>query len=144
MVLGEEGDKSDHTGLDFALAYLVWCHSLIEWVHHDEKVEKQVLGRMLKDQFGDWEIVRDVANRCRHLDLTHSPSDKNWSANRSWYGWETAAGGEVNGRWVLFHKDKMWELSNLVFMAHEAWETVLSELGLNPSINFDQFGQPAC
>jgi hypothetical protein len=52
---------------DFALSYFVWCHSLREWLIEGQIIKQEAL-EILK-QYPEWQICRDIANRCRHYDF---------------------------------------------------------------------------
>ncbi len=64
--------------LDFSLAYFVWCHSLREWLIKDQAASQSVIDSALK-AYPEWRIVRDLANRSRHLVITQNPADAEWA-----------------------------------------------------------------
>ena len=69
--------------VDLALSYFVWCHSLREWLVRGKVMDAKVLDENL-GRYPQWKICRDIANRCRHYDLTTNPSDKHWSIGREY------------------------------------------------------------
>lgn len=72
-----------HDALDFTLAYFVWCHSLRDWLIKDGALTKEEVNiQLAKD--ATWNIVRDLANRSKHLIITQSPTDAEWSVSREY------------------------------------------------------------
>ncbi len=113
-----------HVVFDFALAYFVWCHSLREWVINDGAMPKDKLDVELQ-QYDVWPVVRDIANRSRHLDLKFNPKDKDWSMKR-----EFDMFGEMTGR-TRRHILNLWsgqdhyKVDELVNRSFDMWSSIL-------------------
>ena len=115
-------------GMDFALAFVVWAHSLREWLINDEAVDQAELDKRLQ-QYETWKMCRDLANRTRHLDLKTRPKDKYWSINRSFGPNSDQLEGTREYRWCLTYDGQTLEVLNAIYAIRSMWDDVLIELG---------------
>ena len=118
-----------HTAMDFALAYFVWSHSLREWLIKDGALNKEALDVKLQ-QNPTWRIVRDLANRSRHLVITQSPSDAEWSVAREYDNFAVWIEGRERHHVNLFFDGQKHRLVDVVHSAGRMWQKVLSDAGL--------------
>lgn len=120
-----------HEALDFALAYFVWCHSLRDWLIKDGAISKNELDDSLK-QHPEWKIVRDLANRSRHLVLTQSPTDGEWAVFREYEPFALQVEGRERHHLNLLFDGEKHRVSDLVSRSSRMWDDVLFRGGLLP------------
>lgn len=63
--------------IDFANAFFVWAHSARDWVINSNSVSQQALDTEL-NQHSQWVMVRDLANKIKHKEITRNPLDADW------------------------------------------------------------------
>ena len=118
-----------HDALDYSLAYFVWCHSLREWLIKDGATTQGKIDRVLM-VYPEWKIIRDLANRSRHLILTQKPTDADWSVFREYDPFAPAIEGRERHHVNLFFGGRKYRLLNLVRDAGSMWEQVLVDMEL--------------
>jgi hypothetical protein len=64
---------------DFAYAYFFWAHSLRDWLINSGSIDKSKLDAILSNR-NEWKMVRDIANKNKHKEITRNPTDPNWSS----------------------------------------------------------------
>lgn len=118
-----------HEALDFTLAYFVWCHSLREWLIQDNAIG----GSLLDDELSrhpEWKIVRDLANRTRHLEITRNPTDAGWLVFREYDPFAPEIEQRERHCLVLLFGGERFQLVDLVGQSGRMWLEVLTKLGL--------------
>jgi hypothetical protein len=123
--------------VDFALSYFVWCHSLREWLIEGAAIEAKALDQNLA-RYPEWKICRDIANRCRHYDLTKNPSDKHWSMGREYDPFANPRNRLPREKWFLIFGEEKHELASVVSSTFKMWTDILPAYSLNPQID-DRF-----
>lgn len=111
--------------LDYALAYFVWCHSLREWLIKDGAFPKHELDDCLR-RHPEWKIVRDLANRSRHLVLIQNPTDKDWAVFREYDHFASQLEGREKHHMNLFFNGQRHRLIDIILASSLMWEQVLS------------------
>lgn len=119
--------SSFHDAIDFTLAYFLWSHSFLEWLHESGEAEKAELSKKLK-QYRVWPLCRDIANRVRHFDLRHNPTDKNWSAYREYLPFESQITGEERHVANVIFDGRKWDLSDAILESAKMWKEVVRDL----------------
>jgi hypothetical protein len=133
-----EADFQD--AIDFSLAYFLWCHSLFEWLHEDGAMDKSELSHQL-DGYVVWPLCRDVANRVRHFDLRHRPTDKDWAVYREYLPFEShVSEKEIHAANLVFDGRK-WLLAETISEASKMWKEILHDLLMDKSVG--GFSPPA-
>lgn len=133
-VLSNLQNAEFHDALDFALAYFIWSHSLLEWLVKDDVVSKNKLDTCLeanKDWKTYWPIVRDLANRSRHMVIDRDPKDADWFVLREYDVFAVHVEGRERHHMVLFHDKQKYRLLDVVTASGAMWRHVLSDLGLS-------------
>ncbi|MGV2017192.1 hypothetical protein [Agrobacterium sp. 22-223-1] len=116
-----------HDAIDFSLTYFVWCHSLAEWLHEDGALDKAILFEKLT-RYPVWPLCRDIANRVRHFELRHRPTDKDWSAYREYQPFESqVTGKERHVANIMFHGRK-WCIIEAISDASKMWDEIIHDL----------------
>ena len=115
--------------LDFSLAYFVWSHSLREWLIKDNAVGQQVIDTALS-AYPEWKILRDLANRSRHLVITQNPTDPDWAVFRVYDPFAPHLEGRERHHLNLFFDGRQHRVAELVHTTNQMWESVLLELKL--------------
>jgi hypothetical protein len=115
--------------LDFSLAYFVWCHSLREWLIKDNAVGQDVIDSALS-AYLEWKIVRDLANRSRHLVITQNPTDPDWAVFREYDPFAPHLEGRERHHVVLLFEGRQHRVTELVRTTGQMWECVLVKLEL--------------
>ncbi len=118
-----------HEALDYSLAYFVWCHSLREWIIKDKAMSLSTVEDALK-VYPEWKIVRDLANRSRHLVITQKPTDAEWSVFREYDPFAPTIEGRERVYVNLFFNSRKYRLVELVGKAGRMWDRVLADAGL--------------
>ncbi|PIE12174.1 MAG: hypothetical protein CSA70_10545 [Rhodobacterales bacterium] len=127
--LNDLSNTEFHEALDFALAYFVWCHSLRDWLLKDGALKRDDLDAQLAS-YPQWSIVRDVANRSKHLKITMKSKDAEWSMSREYDPLAVVIEGRERCHLNLFFDGKKHRLSEVVGLAGEMWRKILSDEGL--------------
>ena len=120
--------------VDFALSYFVWCHSLREWLVRGKVMDAKVLDENL-GRYPQWKICRDIANRCRHYDLTTNSSDKHWSIGREYDPFANPENRLPCEKWFLIFGEEKLELGSVFRTTFDMWTDILSAFNLNPLID---------
>ena len=122
-------DTDFHDALDVALAYFVWSHSLRDWLLKDGVVNENILNDCLGKEPA-WPIVRDLANRSRHLKLTRNPTDADWAVLREYVPLSKNLKEREKHRIILIYDGKKHRLLEVVGAAGTISRRVLSDVGL--------------
>jgi len=120
-------------GVDFALAFFIWAHSLREWLINDKAINQDKLDSILR-KHDTWSMCRDLANRSRHFDLKHRPRDKNWSLQFSFEPLPEQMPGIQKYRWIIFYDGECFGVFQLIRDIRVMWDEVLAETGLADTI----------
>jgi hypothetical protein len=83
LALADLPNTQFHDALDVALAYFVWCHSMRDWLIKDNAMTRNEVDSQLSNH-ATWKIVRDLANRSKHLKITCNPADAEWAVSREY------------------------------------------------------------
>lgn len=113
--------------IDFSLAYFLWCHSLLEWLHEDGAMDKLELTPQL-NSYAVWPLCRDIANRVRHFDLRNKPTDKDWVAYREYLPFESHIEGRAKHVANLMFDRRKWRIADAISEASKMWKTILHDL----------------
>ena len=99
------GSNRDRDELEFYLCFFVQCHSLRDWMIHNNAASKSVIQDAVA---GDeaMKICRDICNRFKHLNIGNPSVDARWSIRRSFlppdnYELVVVANGDVHALWSL-------------------------------------------
>lgn len=112
---------------DFVLAYFVWCHSLRDWLIKSQVIQRTKLDHLL-DLYPCWKPCRDIANRCRHFELTINPVDKYWSMRREYDVWAKADGRSEQHRILIFFDGRIFLAKDLVNQCFEMWSDITGSI----------------
>ncbi|CAD5277249.1 conserved hypothetical protein [Bosea sp. 62] len=118
-----------NTALDYALAYFIWSHSLREWLIGDGIFLKDELDLALR-RYPEWRIVRDLANRSKHLILTQNPTDGDWVVFREYDHFAPQVEGRERHHLNLYFDGKKYLLLDVISSTRSMWEKILSDKGL--------------
>jgi len=118
-----------HEALDSSLAYFVWCHSLRDWLIKDEAISKSAIDDALK-AYPEWKIVRDLANRSRHLMITQKPTDADWTVSREYDPFAPTIEGRERHHVNLFFNGHKYRLADLIIKTCDMWGKVLDDSSL--------------
>ena len=117
-------DVDFHEALDLTLAYFVWCHSVRDWLIKD----CAVTSRWLDDQllaYPVWKIVRDIANRSKHLRITRNPTDADWVISREYDHFAILIEGRERHHMILYFNGKKERVSDVVRRAARMWDEIV-------------------
>jgi hypothetical protein len=110
--------------LDTTLVYFVWCHSLRDWIIKDRIPERDEVTAAMRNSV-TWKIIRDLANRTKHFEISQSPTDKDWAVFRELEVFEKhPRGGDKETAFLLFDGKKV-QLATVVDDAAKLWDMVL-------------------
>jgi hypothetical protein len=115
--------------VDFVLAYFLWAHSLREWLIETGAAQKAGLDQLLSER-SEWPMCRDLANRSRHYQLKHSPTDENWLLSRRIDLNAMLAGNSEHQFWYVLHAGQYMEIPDCVNAIAQLWEDILDQFGL--------------
>ncbi|MDX3973488.1 hypothetical protein [Shinella sp.] len=115
-----------HDAADTVLAYFVWCHSFRDWLLQTKAIDRQTLDSKLSN-YPDWKVCRDIANRCRHYELTHNPSDKYWSMAREYDFWASVEKRPEKHLLFLVFGDQKLSVTDVIHSTFKMWNEVLEE-----------------
>ena len=124
--LNTAGPDDVHDVCDFLLAYFVWCHSFREWLIETDSIKQTDLDIQLS-KYPEWKICRDIANRCRHYDLIHNPTDKHWSMGREYDIWAKVENRPERLIVFLVFNGEKHNISDLVHSAFRMWQEILNQ-----------------
>ncbi len=113
-----------YEALDYSLAFFVWSHSLREWLIKDQALSQSTIDTALK-AYPEWRVVRDLANRSRHLVITQKPTDSEWAVFREYDPFAPAIEGRERHHVNLFFNGQKWRLSDLIVKSGRMWHQVL-------------------
>jgi hypothetical protein len=116
-----------HEAIDFSLTYFLWCHSLFEWLHEDGAMDKAELSEKL-NRYPVWPLCRDIANRVRHFDLRHRPTDKDWSAFREYLPFESQIAGKERHVANIMFSGRKWRIAEAISEASKMWDEIIHDL----------------
>ena len=115
--------------VDFALAYFIWAHSFREWLLESGALPKDALDSYLSTK-GEWNLCRDLANRCRHYDLTRSPKDNDFVISYRIDIGAAIAGAKNQIIPGVFHNGLYLEFTQAIGQISLMWEGVIDNFGL--------------
>lgn len=127
LALDDHEGYSFNDANDFVLTYFVWCHSMREWLINSQTMSRQKLDFELH-QFVEWEMCRDIANRCRHFELKRKPRDKDWSITREYDIWAELDNRPMRHKLHLVSDDRIIDVRELVCRTFEIWEELLQKI----------------
>ncbi|OSQ28481.1 hypothetical protein TH468_18170 [Thalassospira sp. MCCC 1A03138] len=110
--------------LDIALAYFIWSHSLRDWIIKDGAITSAEIDNNLS-RYPVWQIVRDVANRSKHLKLTQNPKDADWFVRREYDSFSIVLEGRERHHINLFFDGKKHRLTDVILESSEMWKEIL-------------------
>lgn len=116
-----------------SLAYFLWCHSLREWLINDNAIDTSSLDAELAN-YPIWRLCRDVANRTRHLDLTHRPTDKDWSAYREYEPFSVQIDGRERHVANFRFDGRKVRVGEAILEASSMWADIIQRSGVSQSI----------
>lgn len=119
--------------LDFALAYFIWAHSFRDWLVETNAVPAKEIDAYLRDN-QHWQLCRDVANRCRHYNLTRSPTDNDFVILFRLDVNAALAGNSEQVFGGTSHNGKRIEFRESVNQISRMWETAIDHFSLRTAI----------
>ncbi len=118
-----------HDAIDFALAYFVWAHSFREWLIETNTATRSQLNVLL-DGRSEWRLCRDIANRCRHYNLTKNPTDNDFVVSVRIDLNALLAGRTEQVMPGVFHGGQHFDFHACINDISRMWEEVIDELKL--------------
>lgn len=118
-----------HDALDTALAYFVWCHSLRDWLIKDSALNQNDIDNQLAKHI-TWKIVRDLANRSKHLKITQNPLDSEWSVSREYDPFAITLEGKERHHMNLYFDGDKYRLRDIIKRSGNMWQQVFIDTQL--------------
>ena len=118
-----------HTASDTTLAYFVWCHSLRDWLIKDNALTAEQVNIQLR-KHSTWKMVRDLANRSKHLTITQNPTDSEWSVAREYDPFALLIEGRERHHLNLYFQGQKYRLAQVVTDSDDMWRQVLSDTNM--------------